>query len=512
MAASKNVSQLPQSHNSTVPRHGVVTLFGFGIKIRVERGHLLIDDGISTDRKRFRLPRVNHGLKRLVVIGSDGFVSLAALRWLADQKASFVMLERDGRVLVTTGPVSPSDARLRRIQALAQKSSLALHISRELIARKLAGQERVARLHLLDNQTADRIARYREELGRVEDLKIVSVIEAQAAGHYWAAYQALPVNFPRRDESRLPEYWKTFGNRASPLTGSPRRAANPANAVLNYAYSLLEAESRLAAAAMGLDPNLGFLHHDMPNRDSLSCDLMEAVRPEVDAWLVDWITKDTLRRDWFFEQRDGGCRLMASLAEKISCTSPTWARSVAPIAEWVVQTLWSNALKAPSERRPATRLTQQRRSEGRGKDYIHDATPAPHPANVCEGCGNPTKTGRNCPRCGREISGRKLIELAKLGRTVALSAQSRQKHSETQRRHEMEKREWNFKPEPAWPTKRVYSEEIQPRLSTVTIAKIAFTLGVSESYAAMIRSGRYSPHPRHWQVLGELAGLSRDSQ
>jgi hypothetical protein len=29
-------------------------------------------------------------------------VSLAALRWLADQNASFVMLERNGSVLVTT--------------------------------------------------------------------------------------------------------------------------------------------------------------------------------------------------------------------------------------------------------------------------------------------------------------------------------------------------------------------------------------------------------------------------
>jgi len=40
----------------------------------------------------------------LVVIGSDGMISLAALRWLADQNAAFVMLERDGRVLANTGP------------------------------------------------------------------------------------------------------------------------------------------------------------------------------------------------------------------------------------------------------------------------------------------------------------------------------------------------------------------------------------------------------------------------
>ena len=54
----------------------------------------------------------------LVVVGSDGFVSLAALRWLADQDAAFVMLERNGKTLCVTGPVGSSDAKLRRAQAL----------------------------------------------------------------------------------------------------------------------------------------------------------------------------------------------------------------------------------------------------------------------------------------------------------------------------------------------------------------------------------------------------------
>ena len=49
MSARENVRQLSQSHNSVVPRHGVVTLFGYGIQVRVDRGHLLLDDGIGAD-------------------------------------------------------------------------------------------------------------------------------------------------------------------------------------------------------------------------------------------------------------------------------------------------------------------------------------------------------------------------------------------------------------------------------------------------------------------------------
>src|SRR5437588_5522192 len=133
MVASKTVPQFSQLHNSIVPRHGVVTLFGYGIQVRLERGHLLLDDGIGPDRRHFRLPRVEHGLRRLVVIGSDGFVSLSALRWLADQKASFLMIERDGSVLATAGAVRSSEVRLRRAQALAHVSGVALRITRELI-------------------------------------------------------------------------------------------------------------------------------------------------------------------------------------------------------------------------------------------------------------------------------------------------------------------------------------------------------------------------------------------
>ncbi|MGB6802900.1 MAG: CRISPR-associated endonuclease Cas1, partial [Candidatus Sulfotelmatobacter sp.] len=130
MAATKTVSQLPQSHNSLTPRHGVVTLFGYGIQVRVDRGHLLLEDGIGPDRRQARFQRVGHGLRRLVVIGSDGMVSLAALRWLADQDAAFMMLDRDGSVLATTGPVRSSDAKLRRAQALAHSSGAALRITR----------------------------------------------------------------------------------------------------------------------------------------------------------------------------------------------------------------------------------------------------------------------------------------------------------------------------------------------------------------------------------------------
>ena len=80
---------------------------------------------------------------------------------------------------------------------------------------------------------------------------------------------------------------------------------------MNFLYSLLESEASLAARALGLDAAMGIFHVDLPSRDSLACDLMEAVRPRVDSYLLDWITTQALKREWFFEQRNGNARLMA---------------------------------------------------------------------------------------------------------------------------------------------------------------------------------------------------------
>jgi len=168
-----------------------------------------------------------------------------------------------------------------------------------------------------------------------ENIESVRIVEAQAAKLYWQAWSDLPVRWPRNDERRVPEHWKRFGSRVSPLTHSPRLAANPPNAILNLLYSAVEAESRLAAVAMGLDPGIGLLHVDTPNRDSLACDLQEPVRASVDAFLLNWLQSEPLRKADFFEDRNGNCRLASALAIRLCETADTWRRVVAPVAEYV---------------------------------------------------------------------------------------------------------------------------------------------------------------------------------
>ncbi len=507
MAATETLRQFPESLQ---PRHGVITLYGYGISVRVDRGHLILHDGIGAAQREGRFARVGHGIRRLVVIGNDGMVSLAALRWLADQDAAFVMLERDGSVLATTGPVRPSDARLRRAQGLARETGVDVKIARYLIDHKLLGQEQVVRDQLLDDATGDNIAGFRKSIGALDNLAAIRLAESRAAALYWAAWQDLPVCFPKNDLPRVPGHWLTFGTRTSVLTASPRLAVNPPNAMLNYLYTVLMSECRLAAAALGLDPGLGFLHADTPARDSLACDLMEVVRPKVDRLVLDWLQRGLLRRQWFFEEQNGNCRLMSSFATQLSETATTRERAVAPFAEWVARTLWTRVRKPDRETAPPTRLTQQSRRESQGSELRPAVAPKPRLQRLCRDCGKTIAEGAViCQSCMASARPDHMREVARLGRAVTLGREAQARRRATQHQHRSALRDWNPTSLPEWLSKEMYVSKIQPALRAIPLKDIMSLLNVSIAYASAIRKARRVPHPRHWLSLAELARVSR---
>jgi len=339
------------------------------------------------------------------------------------------------------------------------------------------------------------------------------LIEAQAASAYWSAWRTLPLNFPKKDLPRVPEHWRSFGTRISPLSGSPRLAVTPGCAMMNYAYALLESEVSLAARAVGLDASMGIFHADQPNRDSLACDLMEPVRPQVDAYLLEWITTQPLKREWFFEQRDGSARLMASLTERLAETAPTWARAVAPVAEWVAQALWSSAGKT-AKKGPSlsTRLTQRHRSEGRGKTFMMGTNPVPRRTKLCEICGAEGVKNRYCPSCAVEVSREHMAQVALIGHVKPKSKKTKARIAKVLSDHAVANTWWDPLSLPDWLTQQCYVEQIQPLLRAKKVREIAEVMHVSKPYAALVRAGRRRTHPRHWQALAGLAGVTANGQ
>ncbi len=336
----------------------------------------------------------------------------------------------------------------------------------------------------------------------------IRLLESNGALAYWGAWHNLPIIYPRNDLARVPEHWQQFGGRISPLTGSPRLAVNPPNAMLNYLYAVLESESRLALAALGLDRGMGVLHNDLRSRDSLACDLIEPIRPQADSYLLGWLARAPLKREWFFEQRDGNCRLMNSLAVKLSESALIWRRALAPFAEGIARALW---LETPKKRRfesLSTPLTQTRKSEAKGVSAKVKAELAPSAPNVCGICGtNITTACKYCRTCATTIRRENVIEASKLGRLKTHKPQAQARRAETQRRQQAARKNWNPQSLPDWLDEKFYRHKIQPKLAELQVRVIQFELSVSEPYALRIRGGFCIPHARHWQKLARLVNL-----
>ena len=96
-------------------------------------------------------------------------------------------------------------------------------------------------------------------------------------------------------------------------------------------------ETRIALIARGLDQGLALFHVDEANRQSLAADVMEPVRPHVDAFVPNLARARTFSAKDFAERRDGTSRLASSLMQELAPTMAIWAKLVAPYAEAVAR-------------------------------------------------------------------------------------------------------------------------------------------------------------------------------
>jgi CRISPR-associated endonuclease Cas1 len=508
---------IPTQTTQAKPKNGVLVLSGYGIRVAVERGHLTVSDGIGRDRREGRFARAPGDFRRLVVIGHTGTVSFDALRWLADVGAAFVQIDEDGRIVAATAPAGTDDSRLRRAQALASTNGAGLDVARSLLREKLERQSGM--LDSLHPSEAGRreMEQAREQLETAATTDALRVAEARGAAAYWAAWSPIGVRFATRDAAKVPDHWRTFGSRTSTLANGARRAINPANALLNYGYAILEAETRIACLTVGLDPGVGMMHADQRGRDSLALDLIEPVRPWVDGLVLDLLARRVFAAKDLFETREGGCRLMPTITQSLAEFAPQFAKWIAPIVERTAQQLSGTPAETKSNRRVATPLTQANRSAGR--DGVRIKAPVserpsgnPLPA-ACRVCGvvlvDPTRAW--CDEClpkARTEKDRANIALALRAKSDLRAAGNDPSHGgEVARKRGAAHREqlrlnaeWEASNVPTM-TAEEYRDRVLPGLASVSVRAIAAALGVSHGYAARVRKGETVPHPRHWSAL-----------
>lgn len=499
------------------PLNGVLVLTGYGLDVRVWRGRLRVGDGIGRDRRQAIVHRATGRLRRLVVLGHTGSVSLDAIRWLADVGAGYLQIDADGRVLASFGPQGTDRPALRRAQARAIDTPLGVDTARRLIAEKIAAQAQTLAAVPSAGVTETSLATIRDAVTRLHVAATrddVRVAEAQAAAAYWSGLSDVSIRFARRDAERVPAHWTTLGARSSPLTGSPRLAANPINAILNYVYAILEGEASIAARVVGLDPGLGVLHADQPNRDSLAADLMEPIRPVVDRAVFDLLGRRPFSADDFHETAHGVCRLTPRLARELAESSGDWTRPVGRVAEDVARLLADGSAGEPMP----TPLTGRRRAAGRrGRSPRRSVGNPLAPGFRCTVCGGPAPAGRTTCSNACELEIREANQAAFVDAGIAAARELRAtgwRPSMTEAgRHRVgaasaerlrSAREWQRTHR--WPDDLSgFGREIAPRLAVVSAGEIASATGLSLSYCRRVQRGEVTPHPMWWEALQAIA-------
>jgi len=500
----------------SAPRDGIAIVRGFGIKIRTSRGHLVVEDGICDERETRRFNRATSKLRRLVVIGQTGYVTFEATRWLRDVGAALIQLDNRGWLVGLSTPGGPDLAALRRQQALAPISPAGLELARWLLTAKVTGQQALLAELPGGHAAAETIAQALTDLEGASDLPSLLLAESLAAEAYWEAWRELPLPFPQRDRAGLPDHWLAFGLRRSLLNNGPRNATNPAGALINLIYALVEAEATLAIHAVGLDPGIGIFHTDRRDRDALTLDVMEAIRPVGDAYVLALLTQRTLSANDFVETRQGGCRLHPRIAYELVGTLPTWRTHIAPIAEHVAHALTEASPTTLPFLTPLTRRNHHDAWDRRApQPRARQAGPGAALPASCPGCGQPSpdRRRRYCAACAaergaqrgtraREAAAIVLAQLRAEQHDPAHGGRAAQIRGAKNSAHQQAIRAWTGeRPDP-----EIFRSEILPGLRREPVSELVTATGLSEHYCSLIRLGKNVPHPRHWDTLRAVAG------
>lgn len=115
-------------------------------------------------------------------------------------------------------------------------------------------------LKAISRQLADQL----ENISSCEELNSLRGMEGELSARYFSIFDQLILN--------QKEHF-SFDTR------NRRPPADPVNAMLSFAYTLLANDCAAALESVGLDAYVGFMHRDRPGRASLALDLMEELRP-----------------------------------------------------------------------------------------------------------------------------------------------------------------------------------------------------------------------------------------
>jgi CRISP-associated protein Cas1 len=259
---------------------------------------------------RMRVPL--HHIVTVVCFG-EILVSPAAMRRLAEEGKSLVLLEYNGRFRARLEGPANGNILLRQAQfRSAAMPEFALTQAKACVAGKLRNSRLVLLRGARDandvsdataiRKTAEALAANLRYLESASDLDSVRGFEGESARRYFATFPHL-IRSDQRDAF-------------TPDGRSRRPPEDRMNALLSFLYSMLMNDCRSAVETVGLDPQLGYLHAVRPGRAALALDLMEEFRSILaDRLALTLINRKQLQPD-DFDLRPGGAVQLHDSARK----------------------------------------------------------------------------------------------------------------------------------------------------------------------------------------------------
>jgi CRISPR-associated endonuclease Cas1 len=482
--------------------------------LKVFGGALEVTDGLGPVRRRRRYERATHQLARVLVLGATGIVTLDALRWLDALEIPLVVLDSETlKPTFSSVPRSADDARLRRALAFARVEPSGVEIARRLLGAKVTGEATNLRDRLDRPDFAAELARLAAILATAASIEEARGLEATAAAVYWQGWVDNPatrLRFVGSSRSRPPAHWLQFTTRRSVLGAASgnRGASTPANAVLNFLFALLEVETVIGCHALGLDASMAPIHADTRSRASLALDIMEATRPIVEAHVLAMIEARTFTRRNFHERQDGQVVLSPLLAAELAQTLPLWRAATGPWVEMVTHVLAEGIEGRYTATTPLTNAKSRAAAAEVRARYARRRN-AQTPQTRQRPTRSATSNDYRCPDCGRPVTNPRHVRCEQcIGADPRQTPTLRQSRGRAISGRRQRKAEWakasgsGTPVDPAW-----LIEVLRPALAGVTLRRVIEACSVTKSTASNWRTGRTNPHPMHWRVLAQVAGV-----
>jgi CRISPR-associated protein Cas1 len=305
-------------------------LAGHGVSLRIEGGSLAIRNGFTHYPQQREIIRYFPGdvalPERIILLDGSGSISFDVLSWLAEQKVSFIRIDWKGDIVCLAGAsgYSANPFRVRWQLETRENPEQRNDFCRSIITRKIEAtiitlEKSIPRSAKWGRAMKSAYAALsRLEENPPENISELRALEANCAASYFRSWVGIPIKWRGTSRRPIPDNWLSVGPRSSPyhLAGN-RNAAHPVNAILNYAYAVLESEIRIKAISDGYDPTIGIMHEGSDGSSKFIFDLMEPERPKVDRAVLDFVKGHVFDPADFVIRSDGVCRLNPEMARMV---------------------------------------------------------------------------------------------------------------------------------------------------------------------------------------------------